>query len=67
MPSLMFLMAFANGIEQIMLVIATGLAGALTVYVIARAIEIFFPNLLPQFRATRRQRPQLRATIPATA
>lgn len=68
MPSLMFLMAFANGIEQIMLVLATGLAGALTVYVIARAIEIFFPKLLPGFSAYRRPRKiQARTPVPATA
>jgi hypothetical protein len=50
MPSLMFLMAFANGIEQIMLVFSSALAGALSVFVIAWMIESFFPKLLPQFR-----------------
>jgi len=66
MPSLMLLMAFANGIEQIMLVLASGLAGALTVYVIARAVEIFLPNLLPQFASKKRCR-ALPAAIPAPA
>lgn len=46
MPSMMFLVSFANGIEQIMLVFASALAGAITVFVIARAIEMFFPQLL---------------------
>jgi len=50
MPSLMFLMAFAYGIEQIMLVLSTAVAGALSVLVIAWMIEAFFPKFLPQFR-----------------
>src|SRR5207249_7023589 len=50
MPSLMLLMCFANGIEQIMLVLATGLAGAGAAFFVAKVIEIFFPQFLPQFR-----------------
>jgi len=65
MPSLMFLMSFANGIEQIMLVLSTALAGAATVFVIARIVEVFYPQLLPQFRPSqfrRRLGPAIRAT-----
>jgi hypothetical protein len=50
MPSLVFLMGFASGIEQIMLVLSTVLAGAIPVFVIALIIEWFFPKFLPQFR-----------------
>ena len=46
MPAMMFLVSFANGIEQIMLVFASALAGAITVFVIARIIEAIFPQLL---------------------
>lgn len=46
MPSMMFLVSFASGIERITLVFASALAGAITVYVIARVIEVFFPQLL---------------------
>jgi hypothetical protein len=56
MPSLMFLMSFASGIEQIMLVFSTALAGAATVFVIALAIEVFFPKLLPQFQLAKIRR-----------
>ena len=68
MPAVMFLMPFSNGIEQIMLVLSTAVAGALTVYVIAKGIEIFFPQFLPEFRTYRRPR-KLRAQgpVPATA
>jgi len=66
MPSLMFLMAFANGIEQIMLDLAMGVAGALSLYVVARAIEIFLPQLLPQFRTAKRRR-TMQSALPATA
>jgi hypothetical protein len=61
----MFLMAFANGIEQIMLALSTALAGAATVFVIARIVEVFYPQLLPQFRTPqfrRRLGPAVRAT-----
>jgi hypothetical protein len=46
MPALMFLVSFASGIEQIMLVFASALAGAITVFIIARIIESFFPLFL---------------------
>ena len=46
MPAMMFLVSFANGIEQIMLVFSSALAGAITVFVIARIIEAVFPQLL---------------------
>ena len=46
MPTMMFLVSFAGGIEQIMLVFASALAGAITVFVIARFIEMVFPQLL---------------------
>jgi len=46
MPAMMFLVSFASGIEQIMLVFASALAGALTVFLIARVIEVFFPQLV---------------------
>jgi hypothetical protein len=62
MPSLMFLVSFANGIEQIMLVLASAVAGAITVFVIARVIEVFFP----QFRIARMGR-QMGAPLPAGA
>lgn len=56
MPSLMFLMSFASGIEQIMLIFASALAGAVTVFVFARVVETCFPNLLPQFHITKFRR-----------
>jgi hypothetical protein len=65
MPSLMFLMAFNNGIEQIMLVLASAVAGALSVFVIARVIEIFFPTFLPEFRTQRKPRRQQPVLVPA--
>ena len=46
MPAMMFLVSFANGIEQVMLVFASALAGAITVFVIARLVESVFPQLL---------------------
>jgi hypothetical protein len=57
MPAMMFLVSFANGIERITLVFASALAGAITVFVIARIIETFFPQFLEgsAFEAGRRQ------------
>jgi hypothetical protein len=65
MPSLMLLMCFSNGIERIMLVAATGTAGALVSFAVAKAVETFFPQLLPQFRIARFPR-RLRGPLPAT-
>lgn len=56
MPAMMFLVSFANGIERIMLVFASALAGAITVFVIARIIEVFFPQFLEGSAFDRRQR-----------
>jgi hypothetical protein len=69
MPAVMFLMPFANGIEQIMLVLSTAVAGALTVFVIARAIEVFFPQFLAQLRffAVARRPRRIPATLSAAA
>ena len=53
---MMFLVSFANGIEQIMLVFASALAGAITVYVIARIIEVAFPQFLEGSGFDRRHR-----------
>ena len=64
MPGLMFLMAFSNGIEQIMLVLASALAGAGASFAVARVIEVFFPQLLPQFRRAKIRR-RVGGAIPA--
>jgi len=66
MPAIMFLMPFANGIEQIMLVLSTALAGALTVLVVARVTEIAFPQFLPQFRTVKSRR-ALGSALPTAA
>jgi len=63
MPAMMFLVSFASGVEQIMLVFASALAGAITVYVIARIIEVFFPQFL-QGSAFERGRRQFVAVLP---
>jgi len=49
MPCTIVLMSFSNGIEQIMLAVSTALAGAAASFIVARAIEVFFPRLFPQF------------------
>lgn len=65
MPSLMFLMGFANGIEQIMLVFSGALAGALSILVVAWIIEFCFPHFLPRLSKSLARR---RATpLPAPA
>jgi hypothetical protein len=64
MPAIMFLVSFASGIEQIMLVFASALAGAITVYVIARIIEVFFPQFLAG-SAFERGRRQFQTVVPA--
>ena len=67
MPSLMFLMAFHNGVEQIMLVLASAVAGAASSFVIAKMIEVFFPKFLPEFRTAKKRRRSLDLRAPATA
>ena len=64
MPAMMFLVSFASGIEQIMLVFASALAGAITVFVIARIIEVFFPQFLEGTTFVRRLR-ELQRPLPA--
>ncbi|HEY2827081.1 MAG TPA: hypothetical protein VGJ04_05720 [Pirellulales bacterium] len=64
MPSVMLLMAFNNGVEQIMLTLATALAGALAAYFVAKVIEVFFPQFLPEFRIADMRR---RLKLPAAA
>ena len=66
MPAMMFLVSFANGIEQIMLVFSSALAGAITVFLIARVIEMFFPQFLERSGSERR-RGVLRRPLPAAA
>jgi hypothetical protein len=65
MPSVMFLTAFGSGIEQLMLVLASALAGAGAVFAIARMIEVLFPQFLPQFRILKRGR-QLGKSVAVT-
>jgi len=66
MPGIMFLVSFAAGIERIMLVFASALAGAITVFVIARAIEMFFPQFLGG-SAPERRRGALQRPLPIAA
>jgi hypothetical protein len=63
MPAMMFLVSFANGIERITLVFASALAGAITVFVIARVIEVFFPQFL-QGSAFESERRQFQPVVP---
>jgi hypothetical protein len=65
MPSIMVLMCFGSGIERITIVAATGAAGGIASFVVAKIIEMFFPQLLPQFRIAKIRR-QLRGPLPAT-
>jgi len=66
MPSIMFLMPFANGIEQLMLVLATAVAGAASSFLVARAVELFYPKFLPEFQARREPHRRPPRWIPAT-
>ena len=66
MPAMMFLVSFASGVEQIMLVFSSALAGAIPVFIIARMIEMFFPQFLGGSGSERR-RGVLRRPLPAAA
>jgi hypothetical protein len=53
MPSMMLLMSFNNGIEQIMLVVSTALAGAAVAFAVAKVTQFLFPRLLPELQTTK--------------